>query len=505
MNNSTRVLVNTLAQYVRTIVSAVITLYTSRIILQHLGVSDYGINDLIAGVIALFSFVNATLSQTTQRYLSYYQGNGDSLKLKQIFNNSVITQLALAVILCLTLLLIKKPLFEYVLNIDDNRINAAVNIYYFMIGSLFISLMSTPYLASLIAHENIVFSSVIQILDSILKIPIAFSLAIIPTDKLSWFGFCNFLIILLNFALYFFYALRKYNECRFFSFSKFDFQLLKEMSSFLGWTLYGTACIVGRSRGIAIVINRFFSTAVNGAFGIANQVCNQLTFLSVALVTAMRPQIIKAEGAGNRTKMLRLTEICCKFSIMLLAVISIPAIFEMEDLMDLWLVEVPQYAVYFSQMWVFSQLIDQFTVGLTIANAAVGNVKYYNIFTNTTKLMALPCIFILLYKGYPIESVMIVYVLFEFLCSLIRIVFFKININLSILNYLKNVVLPLLLPSLLTIEICFIYSQYSIGLNSLVCFVISAVVLGGTSLRFGLSTDEKQILMKIIKHKKGNV
>lgn len=501
MDNSTRVLVNTLAQYARTIVSAIITLYTSRVILLYLGVSDYGINDLIAGVVAMFSFVNATLSQTTQRYLSYYQGRGDLLKLKQIFNNSVITQLALALFLCLILLVVKNPLFDYVLKIDDSRICAAVNIYYFMIGSLFLNLMSTPYLASLIAHENIVFSSIIQVLDSALKIPIAFSLLIIPFDKLSWFGFCNLLVAFFNFSLYFFYALKKYNECRIFSFSKFDLQMLKEMSSFLGWTLYGTACIVGRSRGVAIVINRFFSTAVNGAFGIANQVCNQLTFLSVALVTAMRPQIIKAEGAGDRTKMFRLTEICCKFSIMLLAVISVPAIFEMDDLMDLWLVEVPQYAVYFSQMWVLSQLIDQFTVGLTIANAAVGNVKYYNIFTNTTKLMALPCIFIALYRGFPVESIMVVYVLFEILCSLIRIVFLKININLSIWNYLKHVILPLLLPLLMTVEICFIYSQYSKGLNSLVCFVVSALILGVTSIRFGLSIDEKRILMKIIRRK----
>ena len=177
----------------------------------------------------------------------------------------------------------------------------------------------------------------------------------------------------------------------------------------------------------------------------------------------------------------------------------------MDDLMNLWLVNVPAYAVYFSQMWVLSQLIDQFTVGLTIANAAVGNVKYYNIFTNTTKLMALPCVFVALHRGCSVESIMVVYVIFEILCSFIRIVFLKININLSVTNYLKRVVIPLVLPILLTTEICFVFSQYSNGISCIICFVISVAVLSWTSIRFGLSDDELNAIKKIINRKKSNV
>lgn len=503
MKNSARVIVNTLAQYLRTIITALISLYTSRIVLQYLGVSDYGINDLIAGVIALFSFINSTLAQTTQRYLSFYQGKHDFQMCRIVFNNSVLTQFFLALILCVVLLALTNPIFNHLLNIEKSRLSAAHTIYYFMIVSLFFNLMTTPYFAALIAHENIVYSSIVQILDSVLKLPVAFSLMWVFFDKLEWYGLCNFVIVLLNFFLYFFYARKYYIECQSFSIKSFERRIFKEMFSFLGWTLYGTACVVGRSRGLAIIVNRFFSAAINGAMGIGSQISNQLSFLSSSLTTALRPQIIKAEGAGEREKMIHLTEMCCKFSLLLLLMISIPFVVEMDNVMNVWLYIVPPYSIFFARAWVISQVVDQMTVGLTIANAAVGNVKNYNVVTNTVKILALPVIYVFLKFDYPIETTMYIYIMFEFICSLIRLIYMKHNLNLSILSYMKNVILPVFIPLLITLSVCLTYKKiFSYSLFFVGNFFLSFLIMGFTSYFLSLNKNEREhILMMLAKIK----
>ena len=494
MNNSTRVIINTIAQYSRTIISAIISLYTSRIILQYLGVSDYGINDVVAGLIAMFLFIDYSLSQTIQRYISYAHGKGDITGSIKIFNNSVINQFVIASFLCIILLLFTNPLFNNILNISEDRQEAALYIYYFMIVSLFVNLMITPYLAIIIARENIVYSSFVQLVDSFIKIPIALSLCWISYDKLIWYGLCNLLVVILNFILYYVYCKRKYIECQNFKISSYDKVLFGKMFSFTGWTLYGTACVVGRSRGLAIVINNFFTTSMNGAMGIGSQICSQLSFLSTSLTTAMRPQIMKAEGAGDRVKMIKLTEICCKSSLFLLSLISIPAVIEMDNIMSIWLVNVPPYAVFFAKAWIISQWIDQFTVGLSIANAAVGDVKYYNIITNTIKIFALPVIFIFLFQGYPVEYSMYIYIIIELICSITRLLYMKHSINLNIMQFLKKVILPLILPILITYLCCRFYNMYSVEYFCLFNFIVSFVILSFTTYILGINSDERKLI-----------
>ena len=193
MNSSTRVAVNTSIQYVRTFITVIITLYTSRVILANLGVEDYGIYSLIGGVIAMLAFIQNNLARTTQRYLSYYQGKGDFQYVTKIFNNSVCTQLAVAVFLCGILALLTNPVILHLVNIPANKIEAATWVYWLMLVSLFINLQSSPYLAALIARENMVFSSIVQILDAILKVPVALSLIWISETNWNGTHSCRFL------------------------------------------------------------------------------------------------------------------------------------------------------------------------------------------------------------------------------------------------------------------------------------------------------------------------
>lgn len=501
MKSSKRVFVNTIIQYTRTILSVIITLYTSRVILENLGVNDYGIYSLVGGVVTMLSFINHSLSTTTQRYLSFNHGKGDKQLLVKIFNNSVVTQTIISTILCGTLLALANPIFDNFLNIALERLSSAKIVYILTVITLFFNLQSTPYLATLIARENILYSSIIHIIDTIFKIPIAISLYYITLDKLIWYSICCSLLIVFNFVCYFIYCKKNYEECRQFSFSSFDLSLFKDMFSFMGWMIYSTGCVTGRTQGIAILLNKFFNTAINAAYGIGLQVSSQMSFLSSALITAIRPQIIKAEGAGNRKRAIRLSEMACKFSFFMMSLVSIPAIFHMNDLLSIWLVKVPEHAVMFCQYILLAVCIDQLTSPLAVANAAVGNVRIYSLWVNTIKLLTLPFVYLILKLKYPVESVMIIYLVFETICMISRLVFLRINIQLNILEFLKNVIIPLIIPLTISIICCNFTCQHFENIWVLINFGITFLIYGSSFLLLGLKNDEKEILKSILKRK----
>lgn len=503
MDSSTRVVVNTGIQYVRTVVQVAIMLYTSRVVLDNLGVEDYGIYNLVGGVIAMLSFIQINLANTTIRYLSYHHGKNDMPMVIKIFNNSLCIQLFFGLVICVLLVCATDFVFANMLNISMERLSVAKVVYYLMIGSLFFNLVSTPYFASLISHENLVYSSMVQIVDSILKVPIVVSLIYVTFDKLIWYSCGSLFLVIFNFILYYIYCRKKYEECRHFNFRTFEYSLFKEMFSFMGWNVYGTCCIVGRGQGVAILLNNFYSAAINAAYGIGNQVAGQLNFLSNALTTAINPQIIKAEGAGDRQKMFRLAEISCKFSFLLMSMISVPAFIFMDKLLAIWLREVPDYTTMFCRMFLLAIQIDLLTMNMAVANQAVGNVKVYSICINTIKILTLPIVYIILKMGYSAEMVMLVYVLFESICAVGRILFLHININLSIMQYLRNVCFGGIPVFILNALICFYISRYFINWLFLLIF-LSAVQTLFFAFLFGLREDEKSIIKKIFIKFKNN-
>ena len=498
MRASTRVAVNTSVQYARTIISVIITLYTSRVVLANLGVEDYGIYSLIGGVVALLAFIQNNLSRTIQRYLSYYQGKGDNLMIVKIFNNSVTTQFAIAIFLCGILALLTNVVFMYLIKISPDRLEAARYVYWLMLGSLFFNLLSTPYLAALIARENMIYSSVVQIIDSVLKIPVALSLIWISANKLEWYSVMSFFIVILNFICYYIYCRRKYDECKHFSFRSFDKRLFKDMLSFMGWGVYGTGCVIGRTQGTAILLNNFFGTAINAAFGISGQVAGQINFLSNSLTTAINPQIIKAEGAGNRQRMFRLSEMSCKFSFLLMSMVTVPAIIYMPTILELWLDNVPQHTSMFCVAILVANQIDLMTLNLNTTNQAIGNVKVYSLCINTIKIMTLPVMLLVLKMGMKPLDVMIVYVIFEVICAVTRVVFLHITVKLSITQYVKNVFVLILPPLMLNIIVCYIVSRYLEGWLFLVTSILSVVVTCTITYLVGLKTDERDIVRRII-------
>lgn len=498
MKASTRVIINTGAQYIRSIFSVVITLYTSRVILENLGVNDFGIYSIVAGVVSMLSFIQVNLSRTTQRFLNYYLGRNDQRMVVAVFNNSLLTQLVVCFVLCGILYCCTDAIFYHVLNIVPDKIEEAKIVYWIMIISLFFNLLSTPFFATLVAHENIVYSSVVQTVDALLKLPIAISLYYISNEKLIIYSAMVSGVTIINFLCYAIYSSKKYSECRHINFNVFNWQLSKDMLSFMVWTIYGTFCVVGRSQGIAILLNRSFSTAINAAYGIGNQVVGQLSFLSVALTTAINPQIIKAEGAGNRIKVFRLAEISAKYSFLLISTVLIPVYIYMDTLLSLWLTEVPPYTAMFCRWTIIISLIDWSTQSLTTVNTAVGNVRKYNLIVSTIIILTIPAVYISLKFSSAAQAVMIVYAFFTLLTAIARLLFLYHSINFPVKQYCITFLGSTLPICGINIVGCYLLSHIFLGWWCLITGLFSFVVTLTGIFLFGLKDDELRILRGII-------
>lgn len=498
MKASDRAITNTIVQYIRAVFSIIVTLYTSRVILENLGVNDFGIYSLVGGVITMFSFIQNSLSRTTQRFLNYNQGKEDYSMVKSVFNNCVICQGIVSIILCLILIAVINPVFDSLLNIEATRISEAKQVYLLMIVSLFFNLSSTPYIAALIARENIVYSSIVQIVDSIIKLPIAISLFYISNGKLIWYTLMITLLAILNFMMYFIYTKRKYSECQGFTFRSYNKQIVKEILSFSVWSTYGTIAVIGRSQGIAILLNRFYSTAINSAYGIGNQIVGQLSFISAAIATALNPQMVKAEGAGNRNKAIQIAEIGTKFSCLLLALILVPAFFYMDFLLGVWLVEVPEYTSMFCKAIIIITFIELLTQSINFLNGAIGNIKSYTNLVYTVTLLTIPISYIVLKLGFGPLWVMVSYAVMATICGAIRLIYMRYNIGLSIRKFFSNAITPSILIISVDSAICFTLHMILPGWYIILTAILSVILTVSLIYFIALNNTEKQIVVQFL-------
>ena len=499
MNSSTRVIVNTTAQYAKTFVNIILTLFSARLILEALGVTDFGLYSLLAGVTSMLAFATNALASTTQRFLSYHQGKSGIEQQKDIFANSFYIQLSLGLLTLVVLLALTPFLFGGILNVPTERVNAAQWTYVIVAIILFVTFLCTPYRAILISHENIVYITIIDIIDGILKVALAIALFHISYDRLIGYAFFLLSIQLFNLMAIAIYAIKKYEECSIPSARRIHKKYIKDISSYAGWNIYSVGCVMGRTQGIAILINRFFGAAVNAAYGLGFQIAGYVNFMSESLMNAIRPQIVRAEGEGNRERMLWLSEIASKFSFYLLSCLAIPCIFEMETLLTLWLGKVPEYAVLFCRMVLIASIVDSLTCGLGMANQAIGNIKQYSLAVNSVKLITLPVAFICVKIGSSIYLIAISYVVFEFLCAMIRLPFVQRTGGLNIFRFAKNVFCKEIIPiSIFILFTAIIYSSFNFRLSFILTFALPMSMYIMAIYVFGISKTEKEIINKII-------
>ncbi len=503
MRNAKKVVFNTGVLYTKMLVTVGITLYSTRLVLNALGVSDYGTYNLIAGIIAMLSFLNVAMTTSTQRYFSFYQGTKNTEIQKDIFSNSLLLHLGIGVILIVGLLLMSFFLFDGFLNIPQDRISAAKIVYYFMLFSVFTTVLSVPFTATLNAHENMLWIAVVNTIEVLLKLAIAFSLYIFEGDKLIFYGLSIAVISIISLFFYSFFCMKRYSECTFNLHKGMNPKLIKELGSFAGWNLFGALCGVGRTQGLAVILNLFFGTVVNAAYGLANQVSGQMNFFSVTMLRALNPQIMKSEGAGDRKRMLRLSMMASKFGFFLLAFIAIPCIFEMPEILKFWLKEVPEYTVTFCSLILIAIMTNQLTIGLQSAVQATGRIKTYQAIVGSILLTNLPISYILLKYEMPAYSVMIGFIIVEFIACSFRLVFLNKIAGLSIKEYFERVLFREFIPVIASILVCLMITNILFfDFRFILTFFISIIVFIVSIYFFGLCRDEKDIVIQLIKRKR---
>lgn len=501
MKASNRLIINTLAQYCRTIINVLLSLYSARLVLEIIGVSDYGLYTLVAGVVSMLSFFTNSLVTSTQRFLSVAQGrDNNEAEVRNIFNSSMIVHLGLGLVIIIVLAFFTPLLFNGFLNIPNGRESVAKMLYIMVLGMLFVTFITAPYRASLISRENIVYISIVDVLDGILKVILVITLQYITYDKLLSYGCIMLGIQCFNLLAFAVYGHIKYDECRIPKLKYWDFEYSKKLLSFAGWTMYSTFCIAGRNQGVAIVLNKAMGTAINAAYGIGMQISGYLSFLSSSFMTAIAPQLMKAKGGDNYTHAMYLAEFQSRISYILLAVIAIPAMSQIEFILGLWLKDVPNHTSLFAIMFIASMLIDQLTVGLGTLVTADGNIKRYTLICNTPKFLILPIAYFLLRFNQPLWTIALLFFTIEGLIMLSRLVVLRKQLKFTPSVYVKHVMAPIVLPTIMCITLCLIIHFVVISdlIQFLMTFIVGMIVYSISTYYISLTKEEQGKIKSIL-------
>lgn len=398
--NNKRIAKNTLFLYVRMFVSLILGLYTSRIVIDALGVSDYGIYNLVGGFITVLAFLNTGMAQSSQRYLSYELGKGDSKRLNDVFCMSVNTHAVITLIIILLSETIGVWFVNYQLNIPDDRMLAANVVFQCSIFTFAMNIMSVPYNASIIAHEKMSIYAYMGILDVVLKLLTVYVLLIIPFDKLVIYSVLIALVAFILRLCYWVYCKRNFEECTYYI-GNFDKNLFKEMFSFAGWSVVGNLGFSLKDQMANVILNWFCGTTLNAARGVGLHVGNLVTAFSGNITAAINPQITKQYAMGNIGESQKLVYAGSKYAFYLLTLVSIPVIINIDYLLGLWLKTVPKYTSEFLVLSLIVALFYALANTVTVAIQATGNMKIFQLGICVLMLLEVPAVYIILEMGCP--------------------------------------------------------------------------------------------------------
>lgn len=491
-----RIVKNTVLLYIRMTIILLISLYSSRILLKILGVEDYGIYNIIGGVVVLFSFLNNAMVNATQRYLNFSIGKGNENHVHKVFCVSMIVHFSIAGLVLLLAETIGLWFVNSQLNIPFERMHAANYVYQLSIAVTCINIIKVPYNAVIIAYEKMAFFAYISIVEAVLKLVIIFLLIITPFDNLMRYSLYLFVISVFVLVVYWIYCRKNYKVCRFIWMR--EVSLYKEMIQFAGWYLFGGIAVVGTRQGINILLNVFCGVALNAAVGVANQVKNAIYSFITSFQTATNPQLVQLYATGASEQFFELISRATKFSFFLFFIISFPVILVCEELLDIWLVVVPPYTVVFTQLTIISTFVDVVSAPLCTAMGATGRIKTYQLIVSFILLLDLPLSLYILRMGASPVYVYVINILVAIWTLIFRIVFILRKMNFGIRIYLKNALMPCLFVLLLSLPVPVTYNYIC---NSMWLFsLFLSIFFSCLSIYFvGLSKDEKKIVSLKIK------
>ena len=478
--NSKRIAKNTLFLYFRMLFLMGIALYTSRVILNALGVEDFGIYNVVGGVVAMFTVISGSLSAAISRFITYELGKGDQSKLNKIFSASVTIQLALSLIIVVLIESVGVWFLNAKMTIPADRMVAANWVLQFSIITFVINLISVPYNAAIIAHERMSAFAYISILEAVCKLAIAFLIMVSPMDKLVFYAILMCAVSVLIRFTYGHYCKKHFTECTYHF--HWDKDILKKMFGFAGWNFIGASSAVLRDHGGNIVINLFYGPSVNAARGIAIQVNNAIMGFVSNFMTALNPQITKSYASGDREYMMTLLFQGARLSFYLLLLLSLPVLVNTHYILVLWLKLVPEHAVFFVQLILVFAMSESISNPLITAMLATGKIRNYQIVVGGLQMMNLPISYVCLRLGCIPETVLIVAIVISQCCLAARLYMLRGMIGLSSIQYLKKVYFNVIVVALLSLAVpgllskCVDESFLSFVLLSLVAMLCTVIV-----------------------------
>lgn len=436
--NNRRIAKNTLLLYIRMLFTMAVSLYTSRVVLNSLGVEDYGIYNVVGGLTAMFSILSGSLSAAIGRFITFELGKGDPQKLKNVFSTAVTVQLLLAGIIVLAAEFAGVWFLNAKMNIPAERLYAANWVLQCSIFTFAINLVSVPYHAAIIAHEKMSVFACISIVEVTLKLAAVYILYVFMYDKLIAWAVLLFLISAIIRYIYGVYCKRHFEECTY----RFvlDKPLLKEMTGFAGWNFIGNSSAVLRDQGTNIALNLFCGPAVNAARGISVQVQTAIQSFVTNFMTALNPQITKSYACGDRAYLLVLIQRGGRLSFYMLLLLSLPVLIETPTILKIWLRIVPEHTIGFVRLILLFSLTESLSGPLITAMLATGKIRNYQLVVGGLQLMNFPISYVLLKWGAAPEITLVIAIAISLCCLFSRLVMLQKPLELDAKQYLRQVI-----------------------------------------------------------------
>ena len=495
-----RIAKNTMALFIRMSAIMLISLYTSRVVLQSLGITDFGIYNVVGGFVAMFSVISNSVSSSISRYITYSLGKGDVKSLRKIFS----TSLNMLYLICICLFIILETGGLWFLNfkmvIPGDRLYAANWVFQISLITFFIDIIAMPYNALIIAHERMSVFAYIGIAEALGKLCVALLIAFSPIDRIIYYALLMAVVAVLVRLLYSFYCQRHFEESKY-SFI-IDMSLIKNMFSFAGWNFFGVSSSMLADQGVNVILNVFFGPAVNTARGLALQVSTAVTSFSGNFMTALNPQITKSYAAGENRQYIDLVCKGAKFSFFLMYIFAFPVMFTAPYLLHLWLGNIPEHTTNFVRLILINSLFSILSNTLVTLLMATGRIKTYQILVGGFRFIILPIDYVLLVKGFTPESVFFVTIAVEIGCLMFRLYRLKIQIDFPVKVFINKVLFITMMSAVLS---CFIpYYVYSVvSISPIVDFLIvsTACLLSSISCVYliGLTVGERVFFINKVK------
>lgn len=473
--NTRRIAKNTLMLYVRMLFGMLVSLYTSRVVLQALGVEDYGIYNVVGGLVGMFSIISGSLSASVSRFLTFELGRGGGERLDRIFSTAV----WIFIFIAFVVFVLTETAGLWFLNthmaIPHDRILAANWVFHLSVSGFMLALFSIPYNASIVAHERMSAFAYIGILEVLLRLAVVLFIAYVPVaaDHLVVFGFLQLAVYILLQAIYWLYCHRHFPECRIRW--CFDRRYWREMSTFAGWNFIGASSAILRDAGGNVVLNMFCGPMLNAARGISQQVNNAVTGFSNNFLTAANPQITKSYAADDRDYMLSLIFRVARFSFYLLLALSLPIMFNTEFILAAWLKTVPGHTSDFVRLVLVYSILESISSPLVTVMLATGRIRNYQLVVGGLQMMNLPLTYVSLRMGAVPESILVIAIVLSVCCLVARLVMLRGMVGLPVRRFVRQVIGNVTAVTVLAMILPLLFG-YCVPLAGWTGFILSSVI-----------------------------